>query len=114
MSNTPTIPKGLPFDAAPGGKFPQIQAAPYRIIYNSAITPTDGVKTGNTYKAFADVVTVANLFQGPVEVYIANGSVVPAGNYNMPASWYLGTDSSGASFPSGVYFSTAPIAITPD
>ncbi len=111
---TATIPKGLPFDAAPGGKFPQVMAGPHMVIYDSTSNPVDGVKTGNVYKAFGDVVIVANLFQGPVEIYIQNGSVIPIGNYNMPTSWYLGTDGAGTSILSGTHFSNSPLEIHPD
>src|SRR5271166_3626784 len=110
----PTIGKGLPFDAGSGGLFPQIMAAPHRLIFDSTIVAPDGIKIGNIYKAFASLVTVANLFQGPVEIYIRNSSVPSPGTYTMPASWYLSTDSNGCSFLSGTYFTTSPLAIIPD
>lgn len=110
---TPTISKALPFDAAPGGAFPQIMPAPYRIIYDTTVTPTaPAIGIGNLYPAWTTVVSVANAFQGPCEIYIRNGSNVPAGSYTMPTTWYLSTDRHGTSFPSGVYFNNSPIALT--
>ena len=123
---TSVIQKGLPFDSAAGGVFPQIQAAPYRIIYDSSQAnsfywdQTVGAgsvplyKNGNIYKNFGSVVEAANAFQGPVEIYIRNNSPIPVGNYSMPASWSLGTDSNGCTIPSGTTFSTAPLSIHPD
>jgi hypothetical protein len=107
---TPTIPIGLPFDCAPGGDFPQIMASPYRVIYDSTAVS----QRGNIFPTFDRALLNASLFQGPVSIYIANSSVVPAGNYTTPTSWYLETDSHGATFADQVYFSTSPIAISPE
>src|SRR5271167_3667438 len=100
----PTIPKGLPFDVAPGGQFPQIMPAPRRIVYDT----TAGSQYGAVYISWTAVMAVASNFVGPVEIYVRNGSAIPAGSYTMPTTWYLTTDKNGTSVPSGVYFSNSP------
>ena len=107
MSNLPTISKGLPFDVPIGGKFPQIMPAPSRVIYDTSA----GSQYGNIYTSWANVVIVAGLFSGPVEIYVRNDSVIPVGSYTMPTSWYLTTDSFGMTVPSGVYFNNSPLEL---
>lgn len=107
---TPTIQKALPFDAAAGTVFPQIMPAPDRIIYDTSAP----AQLGNVYPSFASVLTCAAAYQGPCTIYIRNGSIVPAGTHAMPTSWYLETDSFGATFASGCYFTVKPLAIVPE
>src|SRR5277367_4769972 len=110
---TPTISKALPFDVAPGGAFPQIMPSPYRVIYDTTVSPSaPAIGIGNLYPAWSTVVSVANQFQGPCDIYIRNGSQIPAGNYNMPASWNLVVDSHGTTVPNGVYFNNSPIKLS--
>jgi len=112
---TPTISKALPFDAAPGGAFPQIMPSPYRVIYDTTVSPTaPAIGIGNLYPSWATVVAVANQFQGPCDIYIRNGSNIPAGNYNMPTSWTLTVDSHGTTVPNGTYFSNSPLKLSTD
>jgi hypothetical protein len=89
---TGTIPEGLPFDAAPGGKFPQIMPAPYRIIFD----PAAPAQLGNIYTTWAAAYTVARKFQGP-KVIVVRGTIPTAvgqpGNFWDPlGAWSLEID----------------------
>src|ERR1700734_2894810 len=108
MANLNTIPKGLPFDVAPGGAFPQVMAAPHRLFFDTTV----GTQYGAIYPSWTTLIAVANLFAGPVEIYIRNGSAIPAGTYTMPNTWYLTTDENGTTMPSGVHFSNSPIELS--
>jgi len=111
-----TIQKGLPFDVATGGAFPQVMPAPYRVIYDT----TAPEQYGNVYPSWSSVMTCIALFSGPVEIYIRNGSQIPTSSgtftspYSMPTSWVLSTDSFGTTVPNGVYFSNSPLELKTD
>jgi len=111
-----TIQKGLPFDVATGGAFPQVMPAPYRVIYDT----TAPEQYGNVYPSWSSVMTCIALFSGPVEIYIRNGSQIPTSSgtftspYSMPTSWVLSTDSQGTTVPNGVYFSNSPLELKTD
>lgn len=105
---TDTITVAAPFDVAPGQAFPEILPSPDRLIYDT----TAPKQLGNVYPSWTQLLIVANLYQGPVTIYVANGSVIPVGSYSMPDDWYLVSDENGFSVPSGVRFSNTPIGIT--
>jgi hypothetical protein len=101
------ITKGAPFDAPTGGAYAQVLPSPHTVIYDT----TAAAQSGNLYPSFATAVNVMNQFKGISYLYIQNGSIVPAGTWNMPDSWYLDIDANGTVFGAGVMFTTSPIII---